>query len=66
MTRKPPPAKPTWRPHLYQADPDTPDVCRTCRNIRSNGAHVGADQLPAPDPETRAITARITGEHRED
>lgn len=66
MSRKPPPVKPTWRPHLLAEDPDTPGVCSTCHFPAANGAHVDPADLPAPDPDQAALTARILGESQED
>lgn len=66
MTRRaPPPSR--LKTHTYTADPSVPPdrdgrhYC-TCGAPELHPRHT----LPTPDPDTRAVTARITGEDRDE
>jgi hypothetical protein len=60
---------PVGRVHVPAEDPNVPGCCITCHRPldATTDRHVAAADLPTPDPETRALTARITGDRdRED
>jgi hypothetical protein len=66
VTRRAPSTRLTTHP--YAADESVPadlNGTRYCANC-ALPEHHQSHTLPTTDPDTRAVTARITGEHQED